>query len=414
MTDIVARLEKRLGKSLFSSHNRLKTQHDLFNQKATGRDWEFFFNSQNSVDFQNLHSIDFNIDHITENTTGLSLGTKITPFSFLKTSFTVDYQDPHVKNDELWFNALMDFQLKKLGTANIQFNYEKQAQYNGNFSYRLQSIKNVQLAFGYAISRLLSQETSINKRSTTNFSLSYSTKIFKIDSHYTLHKDLIADASQSNPQFVLQFTPFHLYRGLLRFNVTSSLNLNYLESSGTENFTYTANSAMDITTETLNLSPSTELEASIRTEQFYGDDALQNTTSAGLVFKGRQHFGDFAFIDILYKYQTRRNTEAWFIQGSTSQDVTALLRLKEKSEDDDISLWTSLTYNPKIGKFSTGYLDFQLKVIKKWYIQSLLNYDFEFQRFSYDIYLKRKAGRILFRVTYRSLSRRFQLEVLTT
>lgn len=413
MADIVARLEKKLGKSLFSSHNRLKTQYDLFNQKMYGPDWEFFLDSRNTYNIQNRHTVHFNVKHITDNMTGLSLGSQVTPAPCLKTSLNIDYQKPHSRSEELWFNGFLDFQMKKLGTAIVKLDYEKQNQYNGSVSYSLQSIKNLQLAFGYAISRLLSNETSISKRSTTEFSLSYSTKIFKLDSRYTLHKDLISDSSQSNPQINLHVTPFTLYGGLLRFNVTSALNLNFLESSGTENFTYTANSALDITTEKLSLSPSTEMEVSIRTEQFYGEDALNNTTSAGLVLKTRQHFGNIGFLDILYTYQTRRNTEAWFIQGSTSQDVTALFKIREKTQEDNLSFWTSLTYNPKTGEFSTGYLDFQLKIIKKWYIQTLLNYDFEFDRFGYDLYLKRKAGRILFRVTYRSLSKRFQFEILT-
>ena len=85
----------------------------------------------------------------------------------------------------------------------------------------------------------------------------------------------------------------------------------------------------------------------------------------------------FAELDFLYNYHTRRQTEAWLIQGSTSQDWTAVLRLKESPRR--VQGWVSLSYDTKTGNFTSGYLDCIVILIKNWQLQTQMNYDFHVQ-----------------------------------
>ena len=243
-----------------------------------------------------------------------------------------------------------------------------------------------------------------------NFSLKYSTKIFNLSADYSLNKDIVHDQSQINPRIDLNFTPFTLYRGLIRFNILSSLNINHLKKADIKDYTYRANVALDINSTKLHLTKQTDLNFSLRLEQFIDKDQDNNLTTAGIILRGKQNIFDFAILELLYNYQTRRRTQKWFISGTNSQDLSAVLKLKEIK--GGVKLWTSISYNSKIGKFTTGYLNFDFNIIKNWKIQTLLNYDFEFKNLNYNLYLIRRAGRIALRISYRSLSRKFLLEII--
>jgi hypothetical protein len=162
--------------------------------------------------------------------------------------------------------------------------------------------------------------------------------------------------------------------------------------------------------ETIQLGRGPEISFSLAAEQLLDEDSQNNFTSLGYIFKCAQSLTDFADLNFFFNYQTRRKTEKWFIKGSTSQDWSAVLKLKEK--ENRIQGWLSLSYDTKTAHFTSGVVDCSVAIVKNWYLQTQMNYDFIFKNFSYDLYLIRRAGRIMIRGSYRSLSKQFLLEVL--
>ena len=408
--DVSLNLNKKIKKRLFKSNSNLKVAYDIAEKKTYGSDWTIFFRSLNSLEFSNKNTMNLNMNHITENMSGVSLNYSSKISKTINTGFIIDYKKPHKLKEEAWLRSITSLNLKKFGILNLNLNYEKRKQYRGEITYNNSSIKNLAFAFSSSISNLLTREDLSNKLSTLNFSLKYSTKIFNLSADYSLNRDLIHDRSQSNPRIDFNISPFKLYKGLLSFNILSSLNLNYLKREDVRDNTYQANIAMDITSGNLNVYNSFGLNFSLRMEQFIDEDSENNYTSAGIILRGKQDIFNFGILELLYNYQSRRRTEAWFINGTASQDLSAVFRLKKKG--GTVDMWTSVSFNSKTGEFTTGYFNFILNIIKNWRIQTLLNYDFEFDNFSYNLYLIRRAGRIAVRISYRSLSKKFLLEII--
>jgi hypothetical protein len=146
-------------------------------------------------------------------------------------------------------------------------------------------------------------------------------------------------------------------------------------------------------------------------EQYIDRDPLSNFTSAGYRIRGKQDLFGVADMELQYNYQSRRQTRSWLISGTHSQDVNAVLRLKERMENR-INGGVALSFDSKTGRFSTGYFDGLIALSQNWKFQVQMNYDFQFRNFNYDFFLNRKAGRFTVRVSYRSLSRQFLFELL--
>jgi hypothetical protein len=205
-------------------------------------------------------------------------------------------------------------------------------------------------------------------------------------------------------------SPFRLYNGLLQVNFFSSFMINQLNNRGVSDEFSKANMGLSLQSEKIRLGRGPEMSFSLAAEQLLDEDPGNNFTSLGYIFKCSQSLTDFADFNFLFNYQTRRKTGKWLIQGTTSQDWSAVLKLKEKA--DRVQGWVSLSYDTKTGRFTSGLLDCSIAIIKNWQLQTQLNYDFIFKNFSYDLYLIRRAGRIMIRGSYRSLSKQFLLEVL--
>jgi hypothetical protein len=297
-----------------------------------------------------------------------------------------------------------------LGNLSLNLAYEKEKQYLLELSLQNQAVKNFILSVRHSSSRLLYAENQYNNLSNSAFSLAYSNKLFNLTADYSFHKDLLLEQSQGNPQVRLNINPFRLYNGLLQLNFTSSFIINQLTNRGVRNDLSKANMGLALQSEKIQLARGQELSFSLAAEQLLDKDPKNNFTSLGCIFKGSQSLWDLADFNFLFNYQTRRKTENWFIQGTTSQGWSAILKLKEKP--NMIQGWVSLSYDSKTGRFTSGLLDCSVAIIKNWYVQTQMNYDFIFKNFSYDLYLIRRAGRIMIRGSYRSLSKQFLLEVL--
>jgi hypothetical protein len=402
--------EKALKAGVARTVNSLDFKYDLFNTTDTPPRGKIYFNSASSLDLDRKSALSLNADYVTGNMASarLALRTKWTPG--WSSEWAAEYSRTSADREELWLSMRSSLQQKTLGALALDLGYEKDRQYRAVFSLHNRAVKNVRASLQHSFSRLLFAPGTFNRQSQSVVSLSYTHRLFQMAADYSFHKDLLQDRSQGTPRFTFNATPFRLYHGLLKVNVASSFMVNQLNLGGRHDDQSRANLAIDLRSETIRLGSGPAFTFSLAAEQLLDPERANRFTSFGGIFKCSQDLSGFADIDILYNYNTRRQTEAWLIQGSTSQDWSAVLRLKHGPER--IQGWMSVSYDSKSGNFTNGYLDCSVKLVKNWQVQTQMNYDFMFKNFNYELYLVRHAGRIMVRASYRSLSRRFLVEVL--
>ena len=111
-----------------------------------------------------------------------------------------------------------------------------------------------------------------------------------------------------------------------------------------------------------------------------------------------------------YSYQSRRRTKGWLIEGTSSQDLTAVLRFNPSLHTNG---WISFSYDPKSGRWRQSFADIAIGLIKNWRFHTLVNYDFLLKKLNnIDLYLIRDAGRFQIRFVWRSISRQILIELV--
>ncbi|MBN2347056.1 MAG: hypothetical protein JXO51_11780 [Candidatus Aminicenantes bacterium] len=402
-------LEKPLKKGAAKTANSLNLKYDILNRGVPPRA-KVYFTSGSSLDLSRRISLGLSANFITGNmfSAVLALRNQWTPR--WSSELAAEYSRNISGREETWLRLRSGLQEKVLGQLQLSMGVERRSQYQAEISLQNQAVKNVTLSLRHSLSRLLFDEQSTNRLRTSGFSLAYSHRLFQMAADYSFHKDLLHEQSQGTPRFTLAATPFRLYHGLLLVNFTSSFTINRLNLAGQLDEQRQANLALSLQSETVRLGGGPGFSVALAAEQLLERQRPDQFTSLGGIFKCSQAVGTFADLDFLYNYHTRRRTEAWFVQGSTSQDWSAVLRLKEGSQR--LKGWVSVSYDSKAGNFTSGFLDVAVSLVKNWQVQTQMNYDFLFRNFNYDLYLIRLAGRIMVRASYRSLSRKFLLEIL--
>ncbi|MCJ7525477.1 MAG: hypothetical protein MUP71_09695 [Candidatus Aminicenantes bacterium] len=403
-------LEKKIKNGAMKTANSLDFKYDILNRIATGPRGKIYFISLNSLDLSKKSDLSLNVNFLTDNlfNSRLAFKTRWTPqFS---SEWAAEYSRTATEQEELWLRLGSNLQNRMLGNLALNLSYEKEKQYVAEISLQNQTVKNINLSLQHARSRLRYGQDSYNRLLSSSFFLAYTHSLFNMAADYSFHKDLLQNQSQGTPRFTLNVSPFRLYHNLLQVNLVSSFMVNQLELAGTRNNQSKANLGLNLQSERIKLGRGPAFTMALAAEQLLDQERLNDFTSLGCVFKCSQNIAGFADLDFLYNYHTRRQTEKWFIRGSTSQDWSAVLRLKEGQSR--VKGWLSLSYDTKTGNFTSAYLDCAFTLIKNWEFQTQLNYDFLFKNFNYDFYLIRRAGRIMVRASYRSLSRQFLLELL--
>jgi len=390
--------------------NSLDLKYDLFNTTDNPPRGKIYFNSASTLDLSRRSALSLNADYVTGNMASarLSLLMKWTPH--VDSEVAAAYSRTAAKRDELWLTFRSGLQDKRLGDVALNLGYEREKQYRAEVSLNNNAVKNFHLSLLHSRSRLLFGENEYQRQNSSKFSLVYTHRLFEMAADYSFHRDLLQDRSQGTPRFSLNATPFRLYHGLLEVKFASSFMVNQLNLGGRHEDQSRANLTLQLQSESVRLGSGPAFVFSLAAEQLLDPERTNRFTSLGGVFTCSQDLAGFADLEIMYNYNTRRLTEAWLIQGSTSQDWSAVLRLKEGPER--LQGWMSVSYDGKNGNFTNGYLDCAVKLVKNWQVQTQMNYDFMFKNFNYELYLVRHAGRIMVRASYRSLSRRFLIEVL--
>lgn len=403
-------LEKKdPGLKIFSDTS-LDLQYDILGTIASGSRGKAYLSSKNNLDLSEGVSLNLKLDYITENNLDAVFNLRHQWGKTLNSEWTMEYNKSFQSREELWLRWNSNLNLKRWGAFQLNLAYEKQNQHIWEFSYRNQAFKRLAVSFRYHQSSLWLGPGSNSQLDNASFSLSYSTRLLNVAADYTLNRDLLNDQSQANPQFKLNFVPFKFYHGLLQVNIASTFVITQTQRNDLWDSIYRANLTAKIDSERIQLSRGTEVSFSLAAEQLIDKDPLSNYTSLGYIVKGKQDLFGVADLEFLYSYHARRRTEFWLIKGTSSQDWTSVLRLKENR--GHVNGWLSLSFDTKTGHFTTGYLDCIIDIIKDWKLQTQLNYDFFFDRFNYVFYLLRKAGRFTLRLSYRSLSKQFLFEFL--
>jgi len=403
-------LEKTLGTGAVKTANSLDLRYDILGSSDVPPRFKVYFNSVSSLDLGKKSSLNLNAGTITGNMSSAMLAWRNRWAPGWTSEWAIEYTRTEARREELWLRFRSNLQDKLLGNVALNLAYEKKDQYQADVSLQNQALKNVTLSLEHSRSRLLFGQDATNRLSSTGMSLAYTHRLFQMAADYQFHKDLLLDQSQGTPRFTLNAAPFRLYHGLLQMNFTSGFMVNQLNLAGKRSDQSRANLALSLKSETVRLGGGPAFDFSLAAEQLLDQERVNRFTSLGGVFKCSQSIAAFADLDLLYNFNTRRQTEAWLIQGGTSQDWSAVLRLKQNIKP--VQGWLSVSYDTKTGSFTSGYLDCAVTFFKNWQLQTQMNYDFMFKNFNYDLYLIRNAGRIMLRASYRSLSRKFFVEIL--
>ena len=403
-------LERPVPGGTARSANSLDVMIDPFGQVEYGPALRLNFNSRNSFSLTRRHEAGVDVEYLTDNLlrAGVAFRSQWTPR--LSSELALEYSRTAAAREELWLRLRSRLQDPTLGEVALDLGGEKEGQYQGSVSLRNQALKNVSVSLQHSFSRLLFNEDLFNRRRESSVSLAYTHRLFQLGADYSFHRDLLQDQSQGTPRFTLKLTPFRLYGGLLRADFISSFLVNRLTLAGRRDQQSRANLTFHLQSEALELGPGSTLTVALAAEQLLERLPQDRYTSLGCVLTCRQRLGSFADLELLYNFNSRRRTESWLIQGTTSQDWSALLRLRDNGQR--VKGWASLSYDTKTGRFTSGYLDAAVSLVKNWTFQTQMHYDFLFRNFSYDLYLIRDAGRLQLRASYRSLSRRVLIELL--
>ena len=403
--------EKKLKKGAWKNSTSLELQYDPFGTPDAAPRGRTYFSSLHSLQLGGERMIDLKLNSVSSNMWNASLGFTLPLGKKLKTEWWADYRKPHRSSEELWLRLHSSLAVAGKGNVILNLGYEKRNQNTVDMSYDQPLLRNIRLLMRHSQSRLLFGTDQFNRLTHSSMSLFYSTKVFSLMSEYSLNRDLFHHQSQASPQVRLNLNPFTLYNGILKTNFSSQIVVNRLSMAGRRDDLYRANLAMSVDSETIQLSRGAQIWLSMAIEQYIDRDPLSNFTSAGYRIRGKQDLFGAADLELQYDYQSRRQTRSWLIRGTHSQDVNAVLRLKERMESR-INGGLALSFDSKTGRFSTGYFDGMIALSQNWKFQIQMNYDFQFRNFNYDFFLNRKAGRFTVRASYRSLSRQFSLELL--
>jgi len=393
----------------YYTKNLFEINYDAFHTRDDGLLWYFNINSDNKIKLIKNSSLFINSRYISNNQQSVKLDLNMLNTKNIELKFGIENRKKYDIDSELWYRGGLSLLLKKVGRIGLYFNYEKKGAYNNYLSFNSGLIKNVNFNFSYKETKELFNDY-YNVIKNADLSINYSNKVFNLYSNYSLNSDLMNNKVQFNPYINLKIKPFKIYYGLIDVNVFTSLNINKIKMQEDEIFSFISNSGVSLKSKRLNISKKSKLDFELNLEEFLDSENSSNYTSAGIIINFNYNFSKYFTYELHYNYQTRRDTKSWFIQGTSSQDITSIFKLN--GFNNILKSWLSISYNSKLLKFVNTYFNVEIAISRYWSLNTLLNYDFEFNNFSYSIMVNRYAGRINLRMTYNSISKRFMLQII--
>jgi hypothetical protein len=324
--------------------------------------------------------------------------------------FNLSFDKPLGRPLEAWLGLQTALRSKKWGTLNVTGKTESHAQRLASLDYVLPFGKYFQAGLTTRYARLrLNDVGGTSNIFTGNFALSYNAGHVAAAAEYYLNSDLVGDERLSRPQLRIGLLPFRFYGGLLEASVQNTFLANDIRTAGLRSQTYNDNTIVSLAARPIFLRPGWSLQVSSALEQFLEKEG-RNFTSGGLILRSVTALTPFLSLEGYYSVQSRRRTRGWLIEGTTSQDLTAGLRLAPEAR---LNGWITASYDPKAGRWKQGFADLAIGLVRNWELQTLLNCDFPRKKIqNVDLYLVRHAGRFDLRFIWRSLSRQILIELI--
>jgi hypothetical protein len=326
------------------------------------------------------------------------------------TQVNFSYNKPINLKGEAWFGLQSTLDTGKLGNISLSGKYEVQNQVLTNFTYRNTFLKKINFLLSSSYSQIkIGDSADYSKIFSGGVNLSYSSRIFNVSTDYFLNYDLFGDQLLSQPQLRLGLNPFQLYGGLISISINNIFIYNNLKRGGIEEDSYSNNTALILSTQPIFLQKGFSMNYNISLEQFVEKEG-RNFTSGGFIFKVNKSIVKGISLDGLYRFQSRRKTQDWLIEGTTSQDLSAVLRI---NPSERLNGWVSFSYDPKNNQWRQSFADVSVGIVRYWKLHSLIHYDFLLKKINnVDLYLIRDAGRFQLRFIWRSLSKQFLIELV--
>ncbi|MFC2165525.1 hypothetical protein ACFLT2_11090 [Acidobacteriota bacterium] len=328
----------------------------------------------------------------------------------VNTSFDFAYNKPINYRGEAWFGVMSTVNGGKYGNLSVSGRYETQNQFLGNLVYGNTFLNNFNFLLNTAYSRVkIAGSDQFSEILTGGLSLAYNSRVFNLSTDYYLNYDLFGSQMLSQPQLRFGLNPFSFYSGILMVSLTNIFIYNHLMLADSHDSNYSNNMIFSLSTQPIYVRRNVFFYFSVSAEQFL-EKENRNFTSGGFVGNMTYEIVRGLFLEGFYSHQSRRRTRNWLIEGTTSQDLSALVRLNPSQR---LNTWVSVSYDPKNREWRQSFADISFEIIKKWRFHSLFHYDFILGRLNnVDLYLVREAGRFQLRFVYRSLSKQFVIELI--
>jgi len=326
------------------------------------------------------------------------------------TQANFSYNKPINLKGEAWFGLQSTIDTGKFGNISFSGKYEIQNQMLTNFSYGNTFFKKINFLLSSSYSKIkIGESPDYSKIFSGGVNLSYSSRIFNVSTDYFLNHDLFGDQLLSQPQLRLGLNPFQFYGGLISASIYNIFIYNNLKRGEIKENSYSNNTVFTLSTQPIFIQKGFSMNYNISLEQFVEKEG-RNFTSSGFIFKVNKSIVKGISLEGLYSFQSRRRTKGWFIEGTTSQDLSAVLKV---NPSERLNGWISFSYDPKNSQWRQSFADISVGIIRYWKLHSLVHYDFLLKKINnVDLYLIRDAGRFQLRFIWRSLSKQFLIELV--
>jgi len=328
----------------------------------------------------------------------------------IQTTFDLSYDKPVRYRGETWLGFQSTVNSSKIGNFSFMGRYEVKNQVLGRLAYGVSFFKNLHLFLDSSYSRLsIGQAKEFSEILTGNVRISHNSRLFDLATDYYLNYDLMGHQIFSQPQMNIGLNPVSLYGGLLSASFRNLFLYNRMKGDLKSASIYSDNLIFSLSSMDLSVLKSLSLNIQFVLEQFLEKEG-RNFTSGGFIINAQQELFRDIFVEGYYSSQSRRRSKSWLIEGTTSQDLSLILRANQGERLDG---WVSFSFDPEVGQWRQSFADISLKVTKKWQFHSLLDYDHVMRRINnVDLYLVREAGRFQLRFVWRSLTRQFLAELI--
>jgi len=328
----------------------------------------------------------------------------------VQTTFDLAYDKPVRYRGEAWLGFQSTVNFLRFGDLSLMGRYEAQNQILGRLAYGVSFLKNLHLFLDSSYSRLnIGDSEEFSEILTGTVRISHNSRLFNLATDYYLNYDLMGNQLYSQPQLDITLNPLTLYAGLLSLSFRNLFLYNRLKSDTKTSSIYSDNLVFGLSSTDLSIWRDFSFNMQLVFEQFLEKEG-RNFTSGGFIVNAQQELFRGIFLEGYYSSQSRRRTKSWLIEGTTSQDLSLILRANPGERLDG---WVSFSFDPEGRDWRQCFADISLRVSKRWQFHSLLDYDYILKKINnVDIYLVREAGRFQLRFVWRSLARQFLAELI--